>query len=157
MVEPVKYSEGRKKALESLRIWLNHHYPQKPLEERDERFLNFREREKKLKQKANLLANKVAQKVKWRDKLSDNLTLDEEDNLKITNTIIECIEEALVLGDKVRIGDFGNFLTITRRGERTVIFQTQEDWQRELNAPLFINEIGLKRTMKKRKLARREV
>lgn len=157
MDKPVKYSKGRRKALDSLRDWLNHHYPQKPLEERNEKFINSREREKFLKKKSELLASRTIGKITWRDKLSDELTLDTEENVKVTNTIIECIEEALVSGEKVRIKDFGSFLTITRNEERTVLFQANDDWQRELNAPLFENEIGLKKTLKKRKLARREV
>lgn len=154
----VSYNEGRDKALKSLREWLNHHYPQKPIEERHLAFVKFRDREKALEARAKMLAEKAKPKVGWRDELSNRLVLNEEETLQVTNTILELTEQALANGERVRINAFGDFVTTQgRSAERKVVFKPVESWHRELNAPLYQNEIGLKKKLKKGKLSRREV
>lgn len=148
-----------RKNYDALRDWLNDFMPMTPIDKKSINFLNKKDREKRLKQKVEEFVVKAKLPLKWRKELSDRLLIDDSDIVKATNTIIEMIEKELMAGHRVRIANFGDFLTRNRKESgfdtKNATFQPIESWLREINAPLYQEEIGLKFKLVKKKLVRR--
>lgn len=97
--------------------------------------------------------------VEWRTHLGERLNLSEEEVILATNTMIDMIENALVNGGIVRLRHFGDFIPhdMKRGGytSRTFYFKADRKWLQIVNEPLLKSDLGLKRTLKGGKLARR--
>lgn len=152
--------EDRRK-YDALRDFLNDVMPAPAIEDRKLTFTNKKDRERILKEKAEEFAKKARVPMKWRKEISDRLLIDDDDIVKATNTIIEMIEQELIAGGTVRISNFGDFRTYNHKYSgfqtKAARFEPVESWLREINDPLYSNEIGLTRTLKKKKLTRRDV
>lgn len=145
----------------TLRDWLIENMPVTPIEQKSLNFLTRKDREKRLQQKVNSYREKAKLAVEWRNSLSDRLLIKDEDIIKATNTILEMIEGELSKGHRVKIAHFGDFKTkvysVDGIETKGIMFRPVEDWQREINTPLYQSEIGLKRKLSKKKLERRQL
>lgn len=146
---------------DTLRDWLIENMPVTPIEQKSLNFLTRKDREARLAHKVNAYKEKAKLSVKWRTSLSDRLLIKDEDIIKATNTILEMIEGELSKGLRVKIAHFGDFKTkvysIDGIETKGIMFRPVEDWQRELNTPLYQSEIGLKQKLNKKKLERRKL
>jgi hypothetical protein len=152
---------GKTEKLEALRAWLMENMPQTPDHLRSMNFLNKKSRVKVLVEKAKKFKQRTRISLTWRNELSDRLKIKEDDILRATNTILEMIEQTLASGKRVRLHNFGDFKTITVLRDDMVNYELRfspaEEWQREINQPIFESSIGLKRKYTKKKLQRREL
>jgi hypothetical protein len=120
-------------------------------------FSSIKNRDAFLKNKLAAFGVKCRVNFAWRDDLTNRLGIDGDDIVRATNTIIELIERELSFAGTVRITNFGDFVLHTQKegGIKMTRFNACESWKRELNAPLYAGEIGLKQKLMGRKLIRR--
>ena len=149
--------DGRDAALLEIRDWLNENAPSSAPEKKSINFTNIRSQKQFLAKKIVHFKQHARISSIWRDELSDRLKIQPEDIVLATNTIIEMLEKELSQGGTVRLTYFGDIKTYEFETGRQVRFIADEAWIRELNAPLFADEIGLKQRIKKKRLLRRRL
>jgi len=147
--------DGRAAVMLELKDWLNEHAPSNAVTEsnltfrtEDERAAFNREKVAEHKERARL-------NIRWRESLSDRLKIQMDDIVRASNTVVELIEGELAAGGTVRLDGFGDFVTVASTASRRVDFRPSEAWLRELNAPLYKDELGFKFSIQKKKLTRR--
>lgn len=151
-------TDGREAALAEIGEWMKiYSPPASSVNQGNFTFSSIKDRDKFLKNKLTAFGVKCRVNFDWRDKLTDRLGIDEDDIVRATNTIVELMERELSFGGTVRITNFADFVLYTEKksGIKHVRFLPSEAWRRELNAPLYAAEIGLKQRLVGRKLIRR--
>lgn len=147
-----------KTILEELGQFLKENYPVKG-GPRGLFTLSVAEKNKVLNASIKKFVAKARVNLEWRTHLGERLNLSEEEVILATNTMIDMIENALVNGGTVRLRNFGDFVPHdTKRGgytSRTFYFKADRKWLQVVNEPLLKSDLGLKRTLKGGKLARR--
>ena len=169
--------EGREVVMEELAAWLKVNAPQSDYKNMTSNYVPNKIRSSMILEKSKAFKQRTRINVKWRSDLSNRLRITEDDTLKATNTIIEMMERELSNGGTVRISDFGDLKLVNytyadiieyedgseEESEaykiKSARFFCSEDWKRELNAPLYDSELGLKYnfSVTKKKLTRRDV
>ena len=147
----------REQKLKNLREWLIYNMPQTPPEERSSNFVRKGERQAILKKKVAQYGEKARLNVAWREELAEQLSVRHDDIVLVTNTILELIEQTLSKGESVRIRNFGDFTVVHDEDILRVRFRADEQWMRSVNGPLYKDEIGVKRTYKKKQLQKRVI
>ena len=141
---------------ESIKEWLDERAPLN-IENNDLRYMNYRMRDQKRRERLNQLKQKARISVKWRQSLAERLRLVDDEIVRATNTIIELIEQELVKGGTVRLSGFGDFVLINGdAGEKKLPrFRPAKEWLEEINEPQWKDKIGLLRSYQKGRLTRR--
>lgn len=151
-------TDGREAALAEIGEWMKiYSPPASSVTQGNFTFSSIKNRDAFLKNKLAAFGVKCRVNFDWRDKLTDRLGIDEDDIVRATNTIVELMERELSFGGTVRITGFGDFVLHTQAADnlKMVRFNASESWKRELNAPLYAAEIGLKQKLVGKKLIRR--
>ena len=151
-------TDGREAALAEIGEWMRvYSPPASSVNQGNFTFSSIKNRDAFLKNKLAAFGVKCRVNFAWRDDLTNRLGIDGDDIVRATNTIIEMIERELSFAGTVRITGFGDFVLYTQKegGVKMVRFNASESWKRELNAPLYAAEIGLKQKLVGRKLTRR--
>jgi hypothetical protein len=153
-------TDGRDAALAEIGEWLKAYSPPaSSVNAANFTFSSIKNRDAFLKNKLAAFGVKCRVSFAWRDDLTNRLGISNDDIVRATNTIIELLERELSFGGTVRLTGFGDFVLHTQKegGIKMVRFNASESWKRELNAPLYAAEIGLKQKFVGRKLTRRAV
>ena len=151
-------TDGGEAALAEIGEWMRiYSPPASSVTQGNFTFSSIKNRDAFLKNKLAAFGVKCRINFDWREKLTGRLGIDEDDIVRATNTIVELIERELSFGRTVRITNFGDFVLHTQKegGIKMVRFNADEAWRRDLNAPLYAAEIGLKQKLVGKKLIRR--
>lgn len=147
--------DGRAAVMAELKNWLNERAPSNPVSDANITFRTENERAAYNRAKADEYKYRARLNLQWRESLSDRLRIEMDDVVRASNTIVELIEGILAAGNTVRLDGFGDFVTVASENSRRVNFKPSEAWLRELNAPLYKDELGFKFALNKKKLTRR--
>jgi hypothetical protein len=143
------YLDGIGVAVEEVRGKVRELFPEKPLWERDPRYMRDKQRDKIVRQRIAARAKEQARiPLKWRRRFAEEWKLPEETVVKATNIILRDLERALQHGHPIRISHLGSFRIADRRirGELRprIVFTGDRDWLRLLNPPTSADELGLR-------------
>lgn len=142
------YLDGIGVAVEEVRECIRDLFPEKPLEERDVRFVTERQRNKLTRQRITAKAKETARiPLRWRRKFAKDWKLKEVEVVKATNIIMRELEAAMQAGHPIHISHFGNFfirdLNTSDGPKPRVVFVPDSDWVDSLNTPRGAEDLGI--------------
>lgn len=119
----------RKKVLPIIAKFLHDNFPSAAEQESARLGITTQEYKKlQLDKKVDLIAAKARLNLVWVDKLSHRLSLNREEIIRATNTVLEIIEETLKENNRVKLKTLGDFYIQNKR----LSFKPSSLWNKEL-------------------------